>query len=178
MSCYGSGSSGSSKLYSGGSTSGYRPSAKESYVAAAPVVSNYQRPSRDLGIYTRALSSDNSAALNIDDNGLPSYLSYLGVPITEPMLGEHLLGQTNGKRINISADVDPTIKNFILFHEEEHIKDMNASEWDIDRRAIHRLIVSKKPVSWIKVKLLLKSRWKEKADLIVSDEMIEELACK
>ncbi|MBI4162837.1 MAG: hypothetical protein HY513_04085 [Candidatus Aenigmarchaeota archaeon] len=173
MSCYSD-----SPRYSGASTVGYAEFRSQSY---APVSSykarvSYERPESPLDQYVHALSAQNLPALKIDDHGLPTYPSYLGVPITEPLLGEHLLGQTNGRRINISSSTDPQIKNFVLMHEEEHIKDMSASEWEVDKRAVQRLIKSKKSVSWIKVKLLLKARWHEKADLLLSDEMAEQLA--
>ncbi len=175
MSCYSS-----SPRYSGVSTVGYAKFKTQNY---APVGSykpraSYEKPENPLDLYVHALSAQNMQALKLDDHGLPTYPSYLGVPITEPLLGEHLLGQTNGRRINISSGADPHIKNFVLMHEEEHVKDMSASEWEVDKRAVQRLIRSKKPVSWIKVKLLLKQRWCEKADLLLSDDTAAELACK
>ena len=175
MSCYNNCGSN----YSGVASSGYRPSKMSEYTRSSyrPKAS-YERPENPLDLYTHALSLDQKNALEIDDHGLPTYPSYLGVPITEPLLGEHLLGQTNGRKINISSKTDPQIKNFVLMHEEEHIKDMNASEWDVDKRAVQRLIRSKKPVSWIKIKLLLKQRWHEKADLLLSDDLAAELACR
>lgn len=175
MSCYSSG-----PKYTGSSTVGYANFKSQRYAPVANYRSriSYEKPENPLDLYTHALSSQNLPALKIDDNGLPTYPSYLGVPITEPLLGEHLLGQTNGKRINISSSTDPQIKNFVLMHEEEHIKDMSASEWEVDKRAVERLIKSKKSVSWIKVKLLLKARWHEKADILLSDDMATELACR
>lgn len=174
MSCYGCSDK---PKYTGGPSSGYGRE-QSNYQTSMPKVS-YQIPDRTLGIYEmHALSKDGLGIMEVDDSGLPVYPSYLGIPITEPLLRGDLLGQTNSRKINISADVDPQIKNFVLMHEEEHIKDMNASEWDVDKRAMQRLIRSKKNVSWIKVKLLLKSRWQEKADLLLTDETAAELACR
>ncbi len=173
MSCYSN-----SPKYTGIASSGYGRE-KRIYQSAAPVHHiTYERPPSPLDGYTRALSSEQKNALEIDDHGLPTYPSYLGIPITEPMLEEHMLGRTNGRKINISSATDPQIKNFVLMHEEEHIKDMSASEWDVDKRAVQRLIKSKKPVSWIKVKFLLRQRWHEKADLLLSDDTAAELACR
>ena len=176
MSCYGC----SEKKYSGIASSGYGAVEKSNYtIASRPISASYATPDRSLGLYdTHALSAQNQPMLEIDDHGLPTYPSYLGVPITEPFLGEALLGQTNGRRINITADIDPQIRNFVLMHEEEHVKDMSASEFEIDKRAVQRLIRSKKHVSWVKIKLLLKSRWQEKSDLLLSDETAAELICQ
>ncbi|HLD85134.1 MAG TPA: hypothetical protein VI968_01110 [archaeon] len=173
MSCY----ENRGPKYSGMASSGY--GRESNSYAFATKKASYHVPDRSLGTYEmHAMSKNGLGVMEVDDSGLPVYPSYLGIPITEPLLRSDLLGQTNGRKINITSDVDPQVKNFVLMHEEEHIKDMNASEWDVDKRAVQRLIRSKKPVSWIKVKLLLRSRWHEKADLLLSDETAAELACR
>lgn len=77
-------------------------------------------------------------------NSMPlvcSYPSYLGVPIfdvDEKDMDSSLLGLTNGKMIIRKKDLDNSLKEFVLFHEEEHVKDMDASEFEVDRRATRR----------------------------------------
>lgn len=91
---------------------------------------------------------------------LYSYPSYLGIDIltaSDKDLPHSLLGFTNGRAIVIKEGIKD-IKDFVLLHEEEHVKDMSASELEVDKRALRRLI-SKKSDKIEHVLHLLEKRW-------------------
>ena len=72
-----------------------------------------------------------------------SYPSYLGVPILKEnrrYLPLNVLGMTNGREIKIQNNLPKDIAAFVLFHEEEHVKDMSASEREVDERALRRFL--------------------------------------
>ncbi len=91
---------------------------------------------------------------------LYSYPSYLGVPIIKQAknyMPSFVLGMTSGKEINISNNLPKDIAEFVLFHEEEHVKDMLATEKEIDERALKRLIAKNGSITK-KVKKLMRRR--------------------
>lgn len=96
---------------------------------------------------------------------LYSYPSYLGIDIltaNDEDMPASLLGFTNGKVIVVKDSIDKEVSDFVLLHEEEHVKDMSASEMEVDKRALRRLI-SRKDEKKIKSALdLLEKRWKIK----------------
>ncbi len=97
-------------------------------------------------------------------NGYPGYPSYLpGVFEFQTNLPRNILGMTDGKMIVTRKNLR-TLKDFVRFHEEEHVKDMFASELEIDKKALRRLLLkgSKKDIG--KVRKLLRKRWGELAD--------------
>lgn len=72
-----------------------------------------------------------------------SYPSYLGVPIFKQMKGympSFVLGMTNGREIKIQNNLPRDVAAFVLLHEEEHVKDMSASEREVDERALRRFV--------------------------------------
>ncbi len=72
-----------------------------------------------------------------------SYPSYLGVPIfrqTRNYLPLRVLGMTDGKKITIDNRLPKDVAAFVLFHEEEHVKDMGATEQETDERALRRFL--------------------------------------
>lgn len=91
-----------------------------------------------------------------------SYPSYLGVDILtvdSKNMPDSLLGFTNGHDIVIRDGIKE-IEDFVLFHEEEHVKDMSASEIEVDKRALKRLISKKAGEKKIANTLrLLEKRW-------------------
>ncbi|MBI4170447.1 MAG: hypothetical protein HY514_02045 [Candidatus Aenigmarchaeota archaeon] len=93
----------------------------------------------------------------------PGYPSYLGVNIfqaDEKYMGKSLLGFTNGNFIVIRKGLNKILRLFVQFHEEEHVKDMSASEKDVDKRALKRLMQRNMPQKELReVKKLLKQRW-------------------
>lgn len=69
------------------------------------------------------------------------YPTYLGVDIFEVNNSDMpatLLGLTNGRHIIIKRGLNPELKEFVRMHEEEHVKDMFATELEIDRHALRR----------------------------------------
>lgn len=106
---------------------------------------------------------------------LYSYPSYLGIDILtarESDLPHSLLGFTNGRAIVIKEGLKD-VEDFVLLHEEEHVKDMSASEVDVDKRALRRLISKKVSDKKMEHVLhLLEKRWKIKIpdpDTFLSD---------
>ena len=93
---------------------------------------------------------------------LYSYPSYLGVDIltaSESDMPHSLLGFTNGRSIVIKDGLKD-IGDFVLLHEEEHVKDMFASEMEVDKRALKRLISKKVSEEKLEnVLRLLEKRW-------------------
>ena len=70
-----------------------------------------------------------------------------------------LLGFTNGREIVIRDGIKD-IRDFVLLHEEEHVKDMSASEKEVDKRALRRLLSKKCGEQKLeKVLRLLEKRW-------------------
>lgn len=91
---------------------------------------------------------------------LYSYPSYLGVPISRMSrnyLPGRVLGMTNGREIKISNNLPKDIAEFVLFHEEEHVKDMSATEKEVDERALRRFL-AKNGVVTKNVKKLMRRR--------------------
>jgi len=89
-----------------------------------------------------------------------SYPSYIGVPIfrTEKnYLPSRVLGMTNGKRIIINNNLPKDIAEFVLFHEEEHVKDMLATEQEVDERALRRFLTKNNKITKT-IKKLMKKR--------------------
>ena len=71
--------------------------------------------------------------------GYPGYPSYMpGVFMFEAELPDGLFGFTNGKAIVRRKGMSNSLKEFVLLHEEEHVKDMFATEREIDGRALRR----------------------------------------
>ena len=91
---------------------------------------------------------------------LYSYPSYLGADIlTASDMPSTLLGFTNGREIVIRDGIKD-IRDFVLLHEEEHVKDMSASEKEVDKRALRRLLSKKCGEQKLeKVLRLLEKRW-------------------
>lgn len=93
---------------------------------------------------------------------LYSYPSYLGIDIltaSDKDMPPSLLGFTNGRSIVIKNGIKD-VENFVLLHEEEHVKDMSASEIEVDKRALKRLISKKVDEKKIaNVLRLLEKRW-------------------
>src|SRR3989344_1302313 len=86
------------------------------------------------------------------------YPSYLGVDIFFTDLEENLLGMTNGKRIFVKEGISAVVKDFVLMHEEEHVKDMDATELTIDNRALKRFLSKHGKINE-EVQELLEKRW-------------------
>ncbi len=83
--------------------------------------------------------------------------SYLGNPIFEldkEYTGDGLLGFTNGKEITKQKGLDVDIAKFVQLHEEEHVKDMSATEMEVDKRALKKFKGDIK-----KIDKLLSNRW-------------------
>jgi hypothetical protein len=96
------------------------------------------------------------------------YPSYLGVDIFFADLDENLLGMTNGKRILVKEGMSKELKEFVLMHEEEHVKDMDASELEIDNRALKRFLAKHKAISK-EIKELVEKRWNALAKKMIDD---------
>jgi len=62
-----------------------------------------------------------------------------GIAINESDMNEQLLGFTDGSKIWRKRSLQGIVKEFVLFHEEEHVMDMGASEMEVDSRALARL---------------------------------------
>lgn len=104
------------------------------------------------------------------------YFSYLGVPIVEQedKYDKGLLGMTNRKMIMVkelkgNARSKILLKKFVLFHEEEHVKDFDADEKTVDERAFRRLMRSglaqdKQDLS--EILALLRSRWTDISEFL------------
>jgi len=117
----------------------------------------------------KALSTGNG---NISSAGFsyPGYPSYLGVDIFK-MDGNEMprsvLGFTNGRQIAVRRGLKGLLAEFVLLHEEEHVKDMSAGEKETDRRALRRLL-AKRPAlgdnDLKSVKKLLRKRWQHLGD--------------
>lgn len=112
----------------------------------------------------KALSTGNS---NISSASFsyPSYPSYLGVSIfkmDDNEMPQSVLGFTNGRQIAVRRGLKGLLAEFVLLHEEEHVKDMSAGEKEVDRRALRRLL-AKWPAlgdnDLKSVKKLLRKRW-------------------
>ena len=97
------------------------------------------------------------------------YPSYLGVDIFFTDLEENLLGMTNGKRILVKEGMNKELRDFVLMHEEEHVKDMSASEMEIDERALKRFFAKHTKITE-EVQELLEKRWG-----IITKKMVEDL---
>jgi hypothetical protein len=92
--------------------------------------------------------------------GFYSYPSYLGINIFTADMPSSLLGMTNGRRILLNKDAKEA-KEFVIFHEEEHVKDMSASELEVDKRALTRMKKSGRMTQEKEktIKKLMKKRW-------------------
>src|SRR3989338_6840874 len=97
------------------------------------------------------------------------YPSYLGVDIFFTDLEENLLGMTNGKRILVKEGMPKELRDFVLMHEEEHVKDMSATELEIDERALKRSFAKHNKITE-EVQELLGKRWG-----LIAKKMIEDL---
>ena len=89
-----------------------------------------------------------------------SYPSYLGVPVfkeNKRYLPLNVLGMTNGREIKIQNNLPKDVAAFVLFHEEEHVKDMFATEREVDERALRRF-VAKNSIITKNVKRLMRRR--------------------
>ncbi len=99
--------------------------------------------------------------------GYPSTI--LGVSeceLSEQDMGQHLLGFTNGKTIVRRKNLG-LLKDFVQFHEEEHVKDMSANELETDTRAFRRLLSLKNHEKTDQTLELLAKRWgNEVAELV------------
>ncbi len=62
-----------------------------------------------------------------------------GIAINESDMDEHLLGFTDGSKIWRKHSLQGIVKEFVLFHEEEHVRDMSDSELETDMRALERI---------------------------------------
>lgn len=83
--------------------------------------------------------------------------SYLGNPVFEldkEYTGDGLLGFTNGKEITKQKGLNINIAKFVQLHEEEHVKDMSATEMEVDKRALKKFKGDIKTIE-----NLLFSRW-------------------
>jgi len=93
---------------------------------------------------------------------LYSYPSYLGVDIltaSDSDMPHSLLGFTNGRAIVIKEGLKD-VEDFVLLHEEEHVKNMDASELEVDKRALRRLIARNTSDEKLeKILQLLEKRW-------------------
>ena len=72
---------------------------------------------------------------------LYTYPSYLGVSMAiedKRYMPLHVLGMTNGASISMRRGMPRDVADFVTLHEEEHVKDMNASEREVDERALSR----------------------------------------
>lgn len=115
--------------------------------------------------YGYKMFSLNSAGFSSPHFSYPGYPSYLGVNvfrIDEKDMPLHVLGFTNGKAIALSRNLKGLLLEFVQFHEEEHVKDMFATEKEVDRRALQRLLARHPAVDKTElkaVKRLLRRRW-------------------
>ncbi|MEM7819274.1 MAG: hypothetical protein QXD48_00395 [Candidatus Aenigmatarchaeota archaeon] len=76
----------------------------------------------------------------------PSYIPNIEIfEIDEHYLPRFVLGMTDGKKIQLKNNLG-YFRKFVLAHEEEHIKDMEASEDVIDKRVCARLGLSYPPI--------------------------------
>jgi hypothetical protein len=94
------------------------------------------------------------------DAGYPTYLGVNIFEAEEKYLGKNLLGFTNGNFIVVKKGMGKALRLFVQFHEEEHVKDMFATEKEVDKRALKRLMsrnVKKEELR--EVRHLLKQRW-------------------
>ncbi len=91
-----------------------------------------------------------------------SYPSYLGIDVhtvSRDSMPESLLGFTDGKSIVIK-EMEKDVRDFVLLHEEEHVKDMAAGEEETDKRALKRLIAKGADDKKLrKILSLLEKRW-------------------
>jgi hypothetical protein len=71
-----------------------------------------------------------------------------------------VLGLTGGRFIVLQKSLG-SIRDFVLAHEEEHVKDMSADEMEIDRRALKKIKNSSRITKPLlgKIKKLMKARW-------------------
>lgn len=89
-----------------------------------------------------------------------SYPSYLGVPIfreNKRYLPLRVLGMTDGRKITINNRLPKDVADFVLLHEEEHVKDMFVTEREIDERALRRF-VAKNNIVTKNIKKLMRRR--------------------
>ena len=91
--------------------------------------------------------------------GYPSSLpDVIELEFDERGMGNHILGFTNGhvivRRKNLGL-----LKDFVQFHEEEHVKDMDANELEVDKRAFRRLSSLTNDNKIEKAIELLEKRW-------------------
>ncbi len=123
---------------------------------------------RKRNIYATYKKFSLSAAAVPSFASYPGYPSYLGVsifPADEKYMGRNLLGFTNGNFIVVKRGVPKSLRLFVQFHEEEHVKDMWASEKIVDQRALKRLMkinTNKKELK--EVRALLRKRWMSLTD--------------
>ncbi|MBI2971592.1 MAG: hypothetical protein HYY37_04220 [Candidatus Aenigmarchaeota archaeon] len=102
-----------------------------------------------------------------DAGGFPalySYPSYLGIDIvtlSRHEMPDSLLGFTDGRHIAMRESIDRAVREFVLLHEEEHVKDMEADEFTVDLRAFRRLVQRADRNRLEKVLELLGRRWKD-----------------
>lgn len=116
--------------------------------------------------YRRSPVYDYRKNLGIGSANFPTilyrYPSYLGVDILTAdgkNMPSTLLGFTNGRSIVIKDGIR-CIEDFVLLHEEEHVKDMGASELEVDKRALKRLLAKKVSDKKLEnVLKLLEKRW-------------------
>ena len=94
------------------------------------------------------------------------YPSYLGIDIFFTQLSDSILGMTNGKRILLKENLREDVKDFVLMHEEEHVKDMSLNEMETDTRALRRFFQKNRKIS-AEVSALLKKRWGGEADALI-----------
>lgn len=89
-----------------------------------------------------------------------SHVDYLGVPVfsaDREEMPSRVLGMTNGRRIVFRKNLPQDMKDFVLMHEEEHVKDMFATEHETDERALRRFAAKHGSVSR-RVRKLMKKR--------------------
>lgn len=81
---------------------------------------------------------------------------------------DKVLGMTDSKVIILKKGLKE-LRDFVLFHEEEHVKDMSAGEMEIDRRALKR-IKAKLTVKLLeRIKELMSARWGAKAEDLLKE---------
>jgi hypothetical protein len=131
---------------------------------------NYHRTDSVNYDHKRKFGSESSAFSGPLVYGYPS--AFPGVKIFEmdENYMNHLLGLTNSKFIALKKGLGE-LKDFVLFHEEEHVKDMSASELEVDKRALKRIKSSRKLTKSLlkKIKELMENRWGDKSSDLMKE---------
>ena len=92
--------------------------------------------------------------------GYPGYPSYMpGVFMFEAELPDGLFGFTNGKAIVRRKGMSNSLKEFVLLHEEEHVKDMPVIYGENDFPFLGVIIAEKEDIWPALQAFLKKDRW-------------------